>query len=333
MAGRVDQTGLRSGPWQPGTVAAANPEPMPASPPSTDGLENVVEVHTDGACSGNPGPGGWGWVASDGRRASGGEAQSTNQRMELKAVLEALRAIEGTVVVFSDSTYVVKCFNDRWYEGWLTRGWKTSANKPVANRDLWEPLIDLYLRRRNEVRFVWVKGHSGDPMNEIADQLAVAAAKSETALSRATDVVVPPWPIERTVWVVGAAELDGDQEGLLSRSVNGLDPGRDVLLSGLRRGVELRAAELAIAAGVTLGVILPFANPAAGWPVHDRLRFDQALGAAEWIVTLACDPAKPSVAIDQRNRWASGAAVGAVVLGDPTLSKQLDEAGLSTVSG
>jgi ribonuclease HI len=136
-------------------------------------------VYTDGACQGNPGPGGWAWAeAPDGVvYGSGGEKPSTNQRMELTAVLEALRAHpEGEIEIVSDSTYVVNCFKDSWWKGWLARGWKNSQKQPVANRDLWEPLIDLYQARRPQPRFRWVKGHSGEPMNERVDQLAVAAA-------------------------------------------------------------------------------------------------------------------------------------------------------------
>ncbi len=295
-------------------------------------VDPVAEVYTDGACSGNPGPGGWGWVATDGRRGSGGEAHSTNQRLELQAVLEALRAIDGSVTVFSDSTYVVKCFNDRWYEGWLKRGWKSSANKPVANRDLWEPLIELFLQRKNEISFVWVKGHAGNQMNEIADQLAVAAAAQiKTAAASATSASVP-WPIQHTVWFTGALTLDDDQRALLERSIVGLDPGTDVVLTGLRRGVELLAAELAVDAGVTVAVVLPFSDPATSWPDADRRRFDAAVRAAEWIVTLEGDPTKPSTAISARNEWAASAAVGAIVLGDQQLADWLDERGVSAVS-
>jgi ribonuclease HI len=136
-------------------------------------------VYTDGACQGNPGPGGWAWVEAPGGvvYGSGGEKPSTNQRMELTAVLEALRAHpEGEIEIVSDSTYVVNCFKDAWWKGWLARGWKNSQKQPVANRDLWEPLIDLYRERSPQPRFRWVKGHSGEPMNERVDQLAVAAA-------------------------------------------------------------------------------------------------------------------------------------------------------------
>ena len=133
---------------------------------------------TDGACSGNPGPGGWAWATRDGRQDSGGSPRTTNQRMEIQAVLEAVRALDGPLLVVSDSTYVVNCFRDLWWQGWLTRGWLTSAKKPVANRDLWEPLV-TEVRSRGDIDFRWVKGHSGDPMNDVVDLLAVAAAQTQ----------------------------------------------------------------------------------------------------------------------------------------------------------
>lgn len=137
-----------------------------------------TQVYTDGACSGNPGPGGWAWAVPGGPFASGAAAHTTNQRMEITAVLEALRALDGPIEVVSDSTYVVHCFRDRWYEGWRRRGWTNSQKKPVANRDLWEPLIDLYLAR-GDVEFRWVKGHSGDVMNDLVDGLAVEACNRQ----------------------------------------------------------------------------------------------------------------------------------------------------------
>jgi ribonuclease HI len=98
-------------------------------------------VYTDGACSGNPGPGGWAWAVSPSRFASGAAAQTTNQRMEITAVLEAVTALDGPLEVVSDSAYVINCFRNRWWEGWLQKDWINSHRKPVANRDLWEPLI------------------------------------------------------------------------------------------------------------------------------------------------------------------------------------------------
>ncbi|MHB1446679.1 MAG: ribonuclease H family protein [Acidimicrobiales bacterium] len=141
--------------------------------------ETPTPVYTDGACLGNPGPGGWAWAVSGGRFRAGPEPRSTNQRMEIHAVLDALGALEGPVEVFSDSTYVVNCFRDRWYESWLRKGWKNSQRKPVANQDLWVPLIEVYLDRREEITFRWVKGHSGDVMNDLVDRLAVEAATTQ----------------------------------------------------------------------------------------------------------------------------------------------------------
>jgi ribonuclease HI len=141
------------------------------------GSETIV--YTDGSCLRNPGPGGWAWAVPGGLYASGAEASSTNQRMELTAVLRALEALSGPVVVYSDSTYVVNCFRDRWWQGWRRRGWRNTAGKPVANRDLWEPLIEVVVDSGREIGFVWVKGHSGDTMNDRVDLLATTAAASQ----------------------------------------------------------------------------------------------------------------------------------------------------------
>ncbi|MHB1138968.1 MAG: ribonuclease H family protein [Microthrixaceae bacterium] len=143
-------------------------EPTPVPPGAT-------VVYTDGACRGNPGPGGWAWAVPGGAWASGADPATTNQRMEISAAFEAVRSLDGPVHVVSDSTYVVNCFRDEWWKGWRQRGWKNSKKEPVANRDLWEPFIELVLER-GDVTFDWVKGHGGDPMNDLVDRLAVAAA-------------------------------------------------------------------------------------------------------------------------------------------------------------
>ena len=140
-------------------------------------------VFTDGACSGNPGPGGWAWAVDETWFGSGGESPSTNQRMEIRAAWEAVRAIDGPVEVRSDSTYVVNCFRDRWHVKWMAKGWKNASGKPVANRDLWEPFIEEVLAR-GDVTFSWVKGHSGDRMNDFVDQLAVEEALRAAATPR-----------------------------------------------------------------------------------------------------------------------------------------------------
>jgi ribonuclease HI len=124
-------------------------------------------------------------VVPKGPYASGADPDTTNQRMEVTAVLEALRAIDGPMTVFSDSTYVVNCFRDRWYDGWVRRGWKNSQGKAVANQDLWKPLLEVY-RGRTGVNFRWVRGHSGDVMNDVADELAVTAAKTQQGAAGAS---------------------------------------------------------------------------------------------------------------------------------------------------
>ncbi|MFI5036398.1 MAG: ribonuclease H [Acidimicrobiales bacterium] len=145
-------------------------------------LPEPLAVYTDGSCLGNPGPGGWAWAIPDGRYDSGGEPRTTNQRMEIRAVIEALRENpEGPIEIVSDSSYVVKCFHERWYAGWLRRGWRNSQGRPVANRELWEALFALTIDAGRDVTFSWVKGHSGDPMNDFVDLLATRAADLQVA--------------------------------------------------------------------------------------------------------------------------------------------------------
>lgn len=119
--------------------------------------------------------------------------------MEVQAVLEALKALPAhePIIITSDSTYVVNCFKDRWWEGWKRRGWKNASKQPVANRDLWEPLIDLVLSRGN-VSFRWVKGHSGNAMNDLVDRLAVAAAAGP--FDRQQSPVEPDEPTQPTLF-------------------------------------------------------------------------------------------------------------------------------------
>ncbi len=137
-------------------------------------MSGAVEIHTDGACSGNPGPGGWGVVLRFGKRTrelSGGEPDTTNNRMELTAAIEALDALRRPVAVrlHTDSTYVMDGIT-RWILRWKANGWKTAGRKPVKNADLWRRL-DAALAAHH-VEWRWVKGHSGHPGNERADALA-----------------------------------------------------------------------------------------------------------------------------------------------------------------
>lgn len=146
--------------------------------------EGTTIVYTDGACLGNPGPGGWAWAVPDGAYTSGAEARSTNQRMEVTAALEALRAHPGPLEVVSDSTYVVNCFRQGWWKRWRAKGWRNARGQPVANQDLWRPMVDEVLERGlTQVQFRWVKGHHLDPMNDLVDRLAVDAARSQMGAS------------------------------------------------------------------------------------------------------------------------------------------------------
>lgn len=136
-----------------------------------------VAIFTDGACSGNPGPGGWGAILRcDGREKelSGGEAHTTNNRMELIGVIEALSALKYPckVTLTTDSKYVVDGITKGWAQGWRKRGWKKSDGKPALNPDLWERLLELIAV--HDVEFCWIKGHAGHEENERCDRLAVA---------------------------------------------------------------------------------------------------------------------------------------------------------------
>ena len=141
---------------------------------------SIIRIYTDGACSGNPGPGGWGailkWNEHE-KELSGGETETTNNRMEMIAVIEGLKEIKkkALIEVYTDSKYVQQGVNE-WLAGWKAKGWKTASKKPVKNQDLWQELDQLI--QLHDISFHWVKGHAGHPENERADALAVAAIPS-----------------------------------------------------------------------------------------------------------------------------------------------------------
>lgn len=142
-------------------------------------LKHVI-IYTDGACSGNPGPGGWAAVLKYGpheRVISGGARHTTNNRMELTAAVEALKALKEPcrVSLHTDSAYLFRAFKHRWIDRWQRNGWKTASKQPVENQDLWEELIEL--NKKHTIEWIKVKGHANDKLNNRVDQLAVSAMK------------------------------------------------------------------------------------------------------------------------------------------------------------
>lgn len=302
-------------------------------------------MYTDGACLGNPGPGGWAWAVPGGRFASGAAPATTNQRMEIQAALEAVRALEGPLVVVSDSTYVVNCFRDRWWEGWLARGWLNTAKKPVANRDLWEPLIEAVRADPHRVTFRWVKGHNGDPFNDLVDRLAVEAARTQTARAGegppaalgpadtpGAAEVDPRLPAGRLVAVVGhkPPELGGYGANPVADSVRAtlaeilaakqkVDPDL-VVLTGLGLGAEQLAAAAAADAGVPYVAVFPYPDPDSQWPPASRTAFQELVnGAASTIVLSTTAPATKALAgaaLRRRDAWLARHAHEALAVWD-----------------
>jgi ribonuclease HI len=260
----------------------------------------------------------------DGPFASGSADHTTNQRMEITAAARAVEALPGPLEIVSDSTYVVNCFEKRWWEGWQRRDWKNSKKEPVANRDLWEPFIERVLAR-GDVTFRWVKGHGGDPWNDLADRLAVEAAdRQEGRSGEATPTDVGPsdqrgrggragagapagrpagapddrLPPGRKLVVLGhrPPELGGYDENPTAADVRRrlaeiLEAKREVdddlvVLTGLRLGAEMLGAEAARLANVPYVAVLPYPEPDSMWPPAARRRFEDLLEEAADTVLL-----------------------------------------------
>ena len=317
-------------------------------------MSTLRVVYTDGACSGNPGPGGWAWaVAPSGPFEAGAEAKSTNQRMELKAVLDALTKLDGELEVRSDSTYVVNCFRDRWWEGWLKRGWVNSQKKPVANRDLWEPLINEYRRRADEISFTWVKGHGDDKLNDVVDRLAVEASLTQQSRSGDTlpsdeDLGPADLPAGRDARLPGGRlvavfghrppELGGYDENPVAAGVRDklaeiLAAKKEVypelwMLTGLLLGAEQLAAEAARKAGVPYVAVQPYPAPESQWPSSSRDRYAELIrhaGAAVLLERAVPDSKqKFGAALARRDGWLAKHIDEAIVVWDgqdPALGK------------
>ena len=205
-------------------------------------------IHTDGACSGNPGPGGFAAiieVGDDRITVTGGHPATTNNRMEIAAVIEALRLINSQqplrhshVTIRSDSQYIVKAFNDRWIDAWQRNGWRTAKKQPVLNQDLWEALIREIAPHQAE--FVWVKGHAGDPMNEECDRLAVA--QSNAARSQPTYWTSAGNPLSEVSETGEPVEAASQQSAPAPTPLSILQLAverNDIVLNTLRRAITL----------------------------------------------------------------------------------------------
>lgn len=269
--------------------------------------------------------------------------------MELAAALDAVTHLPHPLEVTSDSTYVVNCFRDRWWAGWITRGWTNSNKKPVANRDLWEPLVAAV--RDGDVVFRWVKGHSGDRWNDLADRLAVEAATRQQGRrgdELPTDIGPPDLagrervrpadgPSGHLVVITGhrPTELGGYDENDISRAVR--DHLIDILiaktrihpdlkvLSGMGLGAETLAVEAARDAGVPYVPVLAFPRLDVRWPETSKDRFRRLVDdAAETVSLQTVQPdttPKASAAFKRRDAWLARHADEAVVVwdGDDTL--------------
>jgi len=260
--------------------------------------------------------------------------------MEIAAAFDAVRSLEGPLDVVSDSTYVVNCFRDRWWEGWLKRGWLNSQKKPVANRDLWEPFIAL-VRARGDVDFRWVKGHSGDRMNDLVDRLAVEAATTQRSrsgdgepgdLGPADDVTASVRANATTASSLAVPAIEGHALVVLGHrptELGGYDPnpltdavrgrlaevvsakaqmyGDLVVVSGLRLGAEMLGAEVAVELGVPLAAVLPYPGHDAAWPAESRARFKALIDRARDVVILQKkapeSKQKAGAALARRDGW------------------------------
>jgi uncharacterized phage-like protein YoqJ len=250
--------------------------------------------------------------------------------------------------VVSDSTYVVNCFRDRWWEGWLARGWKTKAKQPVANRDLWEPLIDAVRADPERVGFRWVKGHGSDPVNDLVDRLAVEAARTQRERTgEGTPTDLGPADERRGEAVTGRGQQVPDGFRLvvsghrppdlggyeanptsdrvrthlaaLLAAVRELHPDV-VVLTGLGLGAEQMAAEAASAAGVPYVAVLPYPEQDALWPADTRRHYDRLLAGTQGQVLLQNrrpeTRQQAGAAIRRRDAWLARHADEAVVVWD-----------------
>ena len=318
------------------------------------GGDESLRVYTDGACSGNPGPGGWAWASSVDHYGSGGEPETTNNKMELTAVLRAIEANPGPLTVVMDSTYV-KDGLEKWSINWIRNGWMTKAKEPVKNREIWEPLIAARDARRDELTFEWVKGHSGDRMNDLVDELAVVQRdkfraqvggtiagapggggkitdlppEEQRAERRRRDSRIPAGHLLLVLGLTPEGLGGWDANPTADRVRSDL---REILmgqhrinpelrvLTGLRPGAELLAAEAAIAADVPYVAVLAFPDQDRNLSPASRARFADLVSRAEQVVQLERKSPKDKdefiKAMRRRDVWLTTAADEAVLVWD-----------------
>jgi ribonuclease HI len=279
-----------------------------------------------------------------GRWRSGFAAATTNQRMELQAVLDACQQLEGRLSIVSDSTYVVNCWRDRWYEGWLKKGWLNSQKQPVANRDLWEPLIAHFQSQR--LIMTWVKGHSGDPMNDLVDRLAVRAtieqhgAEGERPPEGGVEAAGPTDAIaEKVDRIAGHPVLVA---GLRPQALGGYDRNALadrvadllktrllaekllhpdlVVVSGMDLGASTMGIEAAAALGVPYVCALAYPDVASVWPQATQQRHRSLVAGAREVINVGrkqpTSKQQAGAALARRDDWLGKHVDAALVVWD-----------------
>lgn len=313
-----------------------------------------LRIYTDGACSGNPGPGGWAWASSRDHAGSGGDAATTNNKMELMAVLRAIDDNPGRpLVIVMDSTYV-KDGLEKWSVNWIRNGWMTKAKQPVKNREIWEPLIDARDARKGELRFEWVKGHSGDPMNDLVDELAVVErdryrgtvgptpgapggggkisdlpSEEQRAERRRRDGRIPEGHLLVVAGVgpdgLGGWDANPMADDVRRRLGEWIDAQAQihpdlVVVTGLRPGAETLAAEAAIRADVPYVAVAAFPGQDRSYSTAVQARYRDLTGRARSVVAFEKKAPKDTdafaKAMARRDKWLTAIADGAVLVWD-----------------
>ena len=313
-----------------------------------------LRIYTDGACSGNPGPGGWAWASSRDHFGSGGDPATTNNKMELTAVLRAIVDNPGQpLTVVMDSTYV-KDGLEKWSINWIKNGWVTKDRKPVKNREIWEPLIEARDGRKGEITFEWVKGHSGDPLNDLVDELAVVERdrfreqvgptpgavggggklsdlppEEQRAERRRRDGRIPEGHLLLVMGMapdgLGGWDPNPVADDVRRRLQEWIDAQAQVhpdltVLTGIRPGAELLGAEAAIRADVPYAAVIAFPDQERNLSTAAKARFVDIKGrAAKQVAFEKKSPVDSDAfrkAMLRRDSWLIGIADQAVLVWD-----------------